>query len=264
MLGREQIEAAMQRRVVLAAVIFTAIVPLPALAVLVIKAFGLSGAVAAGIALMAVSPGAPVALRRALDAGGDRAFAPALHLAIVALAVVTVPLLIAILDWMFPRGFAVTPLHIAEQVFVAQLLPLATGAGLRAWRPALASRIEAPVSRAGNLLIALTGLMVLADLPALVATTGFAPLLAGMGMTACALALGAACAGRDPAVWPAAAIASATRNPGLALMIATVNRMPESVAAAVIGYTLGFAFTIIAFIRWRRRSAAQIAASRPK
>ena len=51
--------------------------------------------IALGIVLMAISPGAPVALRRALDAGGSREFAPALHLAIVMLAVVTVPASIA-------------------------------------------------------------------------------------------------------------------------------------------------------------------------
>ena len=124
---------------ILAAVIFAVVVPVPALAVLAVKLFGLSGPVAAGIVLMAISPGAPVALRRALDAGGDRAFAPALHLAIVALAVVTVPLTVAILDWIFAKDFEVSPFHIGSQVFFAQLLPMALGATLRAVRPALAA-----------------------------------------------------------------------------------------------------------------------------
>ena len=88
MLGREQIAAALRRRVVLAAVVFAVVVPVPALVVLSLQAFGLKGPVAVGIVLMAISPGAPVALRRALDAGGNREFAPALHLAIVMLAVV--------------------------------------------------------------------------------------------------------------------------------------------------------------------------------
>ena len=91
MLGREQIAAALQRRVVLAALLFAVVVPVPAMAVLLVKVAGIKGAVAAGILLMAISPGAPVALRRAIEAGGPSAFAPALHLAIVASAVVTVP-----------------------------------------------------------------------------------------------------------------------------------------------------------------------------
>ncbi|HTP97756.1 MAG TPA: bile acid:sodium symporter [Casimicrobiaceae bacterium] len=253
MLGREQIAAAMQRRVVLAAVIFAVLVPVPALAVLAVKLFSIKGAVAAGIVLMAISPGAPVALRRALDAGGDRAFAPALHLAIVALAVVTVPLSVAILDWIFEKDFTVTPFHIGRQVFFAQLLPLALGAALRVWRPSIAAKLEGPLARIGNLLLAVMGLMILVDMPPLIAAVGWTPMIAGVVMTVCALGVGAAFAWRDPAVRPAAAVAAAMRNPGLALVIATLNRMPAGVTAAVIGYALGLAVTIIAYLQWRKR-----------
>ena len=253
MLGREQIAAALQRRVVLLAVVFAVLVPVPALAVLAVKLFGLTGPVAVGIVLMAISPGAPVALRRALDAGGDRAFAPTLHLSIVMLAVVTVPLTVAILDWIFAKDFAVTPLHIGRQVFFAQLLPMALGAALRAVRPALAARLETPLARTGNLLLAVMGLAVLVDMPAIVAAAGWAPMVAGVGITLGALAVGAAFAWRDPAVRPAGAIAAALRTPGLALVIATVNGAPPSVTAAVIGYALGLGLTIVAYLQWRKR-----------
>src|SRR5512139_2422573 len=138
MLGREQIAAALQRRMVLAALLFAVVIPVPAAAVLFVKLFGIKGAAAAGILLMAISPGAPVALRRAIEAGGHVEFAPALHLAIVISAIVTVPASMAILDAIFAKDFAVTPLDVARQVFVAQLLPLGLGAAFRAWRPELA------------------------------------------------------------------------------------------------------------------------------
>jgi bile acid:Na+ symporter, BASS family len=73
-LGREQITAALYRRGVLAAALFAVLVPVPVLAVLAVKLLSLKGAVAAGIVLMAISPGAPVAMRRALDAGGHQHF----------------------------------------------------------------------------------------------------------------------------------------------------------------------------------------------
>ena len=253
MLGREQIAAALQRRVVLAAVIFAVIVPVPALAVLVLKAFALKGPVAVGIVLMAISPGAPVALRRALDAGGDRAFAPALHLSIVMLAVVTVPVTVAILDWIFAADFAVTPLHIGRQVFFAQLLPMALGASTRALIPAVAARIEPSLGRVGNVLLILLGLFVLVDLPPIIRAVGWTPMIAGVGITACALAIGAAFAWRDADVRPAAAIAAAMRNPGLALVIATVNRAPPDVTASVIAYAVGLGLTIVAFLQWCKR-----------
>jgi len=253
MLGREQIAAALQRRVVLAAVVFAVVVPVPALAVLVVKAFALKGPVAVGIVLMAISPGAPVALRRALDAGGDRAFAPALHLAIVMLAVVTVPVTVVILDWIFAADFTVTPFHIGRQVFFAQLLPLALGASLRAVRPALAATLEAPLGRAGNLLLLALGIMVLVDMPSIIPAVGWTPMIAGVGITVCALAVGAAFAWRDADVRPAAAVAAAMRNPGLALVIATVNHAQPGVTAAVIAYALGLGATMIVFLQWQKR-----------
>ena len=253
MLGREQIAAALQRRVVLAAVVFAVVVPVPMLAVLGAKLFALKGSVAVGIILMAISPGAPVALRRALDAGGDRAFAPALHLAIVMLAVVTVPATVAILDWIFAKDFTVTPFHIGRQVFFAQLLPMALGASLRAIRPAIAARLEAPLGRVGNFLLLALAIMVLVDMPSIIAAVGWTPMIAGVVMTVCALAVGAAFAWRDPDVRPAAAVAAAMRNPGLALVIATLNRVPSDVTAAVIGYALGLGLTMVAFLQWCKR-----------
>jgi hypothetical protein len=43
------------------------------------------------------------------------------------------------------------------------------------------------------------------------------------------------------------------RNPGLALVIATLNRAPFEVTAAVIGYALGLGVTIVAFLQWHKR-----------
>lgn len=259
MLGREQFAAALRRRVVLAAIVFAVVVPVPALAVLALKLFGLTGPVAVGVVLMAISPGAPVALRRALDAGGDSAFAPALHLAIVMLAVLTVPATVVVLDWIFARDFAVSPLHIGRQVFFAQLLPLTLGAALRAARPALAARLEKPLGRIGNLLLLVLLILILVDMPPIIATVGWTPLFAGVGITLGALAVGAASAWRDPAVQPAAAVAAAMRNPGLALVIATVNRAPPEVTASVIAYALGLGVTMVGFLQWRKRRSRESA-----
>jgi BASS family bile acid:Na+ symporter len=252
MLGREQVTAAIQRRFVLLSVVFAVVVVVPALAVLVLNAYGLKGPIAVGIVLMVISPGAPVALRRALDAGSNREFAPALHLVIVLLAVLTVPATVTILDWIFAVDFNVTPLHIARQVFFAQLLPMALGALLHAVRATLAARLEAPLVRFGNWLLLALAVMVLVDLPSIVAAVGWAPMIAGVAVTLCALVVGWVSAWRDPGVRPAAAIAAAMRNPGLALVIATVNRAPPDVTATVIGYALGLGVTLVVALQWHK------------
>jgi len=253
MLGREQIAAALERRVVLTAVIFAVVVPIPALAVLGVKLLHPPPAIAAGIILMAISPGAPVALRRALDAGGDPRFAPALHLAIVLLAVLTVPASVLILDWIFSKEFTVTPFEIGRQVFFAQLLPLALGAALRAWRPLAAERIESRLARLGSVLLLLLAILALVDLPSIIGRIGWMPSAAGFAMTVVALAVGAVFAGRDAEVRPAAAVAAAMRNPGLALLIATLNRAPPAVSEAIIGYAIGLAIAMILFLQWCKR-----------
>ena len=253
-LGREQLAALRSRLGVLVSVILAVVIVVPVLAVLGLLVFGVRGPVAVGIVLMTISPGAPVALRRAIDAGGDRGFAPALHLVIVALAVLTVPAAVAILARLFGQDIAVSPRDIGRQVFVAQFLPLALGAALRALRPGLAARLIGPLARVGNWLLLAVAAAVLVNLPALLAAVGWTPVLAGLVITGGALALGSVFAGRDAGLRPVAAIAAAMRNPGLAIVIATVNRAPAAVTASVLAYALGLCIALMAYLMWRRRA----------
>lgn len=43
------------------------------------------------------------------------------------------------------------------------------------------------------------------------------------------------------------------RNPGLAIVIATVNKAPQGATAAIIGYTPGMTLVAIACLKWRKR-----------
>jgi BASS family bile acid:Na+ symporter len=253
MLGPAQVAAAMTRRNILLAVLFAAVVPLPVVTVVAVELFNLRGPIGVGLLLMAISPGAPFALRRAIDAGGHREFAPALHIAIVALAVVTVPLSVAILSALFSAKFQVTYLQIGKQVFFSQLLPLLLGALIRYLRPGLATRLEPFAARLGNRLVAVFTVILLIDIVPIVASIGYVPTLAGAGMAIFALAIGGLLAGRDAEARPAAAIAVAMRNPGLALVIAEANRAPPAVSAVILGYTVGVALVVSGFLWWKRR-----------
>ena len=258
MLGPAQARAAMTRRNVLLAVLFAAVVPLPVVTALAVELFNLRGPVGVGLLLMAISPGAPFALRKAIDAGGHREFAPALHMAIVVLAVVTVPLSVAILDALFSADFQVTYLQIGKQVFFAQLLPLLLGALVRYLKPALASWLEPRMARLGNALLAVFSAVVLINIVPIIAGFGFVPTLAGGGMAIFALAVGGLFAGRDAQARPAAAIAVAMRNPGLALVMAEANQAPPAVSAVILGYTAGVAIVVSTFLWWKRRQLRAI------
>jgi BASS family bile acid:Na+ symporter len=79
-------------------------------------------------------------------------------------------------------------------------------------------------------------------------------------LAAVALTLGAALAaghwlgGPEPAMRTAVAISSAARNPGLALLVATVNHAPSEVTAVILAYLVVAVFGIVPYIAWRRRA----------
>jgi BASS family bile acid:Na+ symporter len=253
LLGREQIAAALQRRIVLCAIVFAVVVPVPVLAISFIKLFGLTGPVAAGIVLMSISPGAPVALRRSIEAGGNPHFAPALHLSIVMFSVVTIPSSIEILNAIFDKDFSASPFLIARQVFFAQLLPISIGAAFRAYKPAAAAWLQPRLARFANLLLVGLLLCCVYLLWSMSETIGWMPSVAGVVVTALALIVGAVFAGRDREARPAAAVATAMRNPGLALIIAAVNRVPSGVTASVFGYALGAMAVVASYVVLQRR-----------
>ena len=123
-----------QRPVLLLKALFAVLVAVPVLALVVTRALELPRAVDIGIVLMAISPGAPVALRRSMGAGGHQTFAPALQIAVALLAVVSMPLSIAVLNEYYRGQAVVDPQHLARQVFFAQLLPLALGMAMNRLR----------------------------------------------------------------------------------------------------------------------------------
>src|SRR5207249_262914 len=128
---------------VIARGLFSVLIAVPAIALVVARTSDLPRPVEIGIVLMSISPGAPVALRRSLSAGGHRAFAPALQILVALLAVVSMPLSIAVLNELYVGHAAITPGHLARQVFTAQLLPLGLGMFLRRVSPMRAAWLEA-------------------------------------------------------------------------------------------------------------------------
>ena len=62
--------------------------------------------------------------------------------------------------------------------------------------------------------------------------------------------------GPDPATRTATAISTAARNPGLALLVATLNAASPAIIAAILAYFVIAALTVIPYVAWRRRTAA--------
>lgn len=236
--------------------LFSVLVAVPAIAWLVARAFELPRQVEVGIVLMAISPGAPVALRRSLGAGSHHSFAPALHIAIAALAAVSMPLSIAAFDEYYGGTATIAPLSLARQVFTAQLMPLGLGMLARHFMPAPAARFEPGLRRLGGALLALLLALALIDIWQDVIGAGLKAAAAIATVTLLALAVGHLLGGPDDATRTATAISSAARNPGLALVVATINSAPPAITRTILAYLVVAALAATPYVIWRQRSRA--------
>ena len=233
--------------------LFSVLIAVPALALVVARAFDLARPVEIGILLMAISPGAPVALRRSIGAGGHHSFAPALQILVAVLAVVSMPVWIALLNDIYAGHAMIDPTQLARQVFTAQLLPLGLGILIRYRRPTAAAWLESKLARIATGLLLLLAVLAIIDIGQVVVNAGPRIVLAIATVTALALAVGHLLGGPDPATRTAVAISSAIRNPGLALLVATLNAAPPEITATVLAYLIVSAVAVIPYVAWRRR-----------
>ena len=232
--------------------LFSVMVAVPALALAITSALDVSKAARVGIVLMAIAPGAPIALKRSLSAGGHSAFAPALQILVTLAAVVSMPASVAALDVVYDGHAVVEPSHIMKQVFLAQLLPLGLGMALRRMRPALASAVEPALRRtAALLLVVLTVVLVVYLWDPVVGAGPYVGLAIAL-VTVAALATGHALGGPLASTRTATAVCSAARNPGLALLVATANGASHAVVATVLAYLLVSALVLLVYVVCRR------------
>jgi BASS family bile acid:Na+ symporter len=236
--------------------LFSVLLAVPAVAWLVAQAFDLPHAAEIGILLMAVSPGAPVALRRSLGAGGHRAYAPVLQVAVAMLAVVSMPLSIAAFNEYYGGQATIDPRVLAKQVFIAQLLPFSLGVALRRLLPAPTQWLEPRLRRIGGVLLVVLLVLALIDIWQVVIGAGLRVMLAIAVVTVMAVAIGHLMGGPDPATRTATAISSAARNPGLALLVATLNSAPAAITATVLAYLVFSALVLVPYVTWRRHVPA--------
>ncbi len=238
--------------------LFAVLVAVPAIAIITAQALGLPRLAEMAIVLMAVSPGAPVALRKSLRSGGHKAFAPGLQVTVAILAVASMPVSIALLAQYYGASAAIEPWPLAKQVAVAQLLPLGLGMTVRQFASGGAAWLEARLAPLGTALLALLGLLAVIEMFPLVIVAGTQVGLAIVLVTLGALAAGQLLGGPEPGTRTAVAVTAAARNPGLALLVASLNQAPAPVFTVIVAYLLVSAIAVIPYLVWRRRSGADL------
>ena len=233
--------------------LFCNVIAFPVMALAVALLFAVPIAAEVGMMIMAVAPGAPIALRRSLKAGGDAGFAIAMQVTLAAVSVVSLPLTIELLDRHYGAEAQVSAATIAKQVFAGQLLPFLLGCGARRVLGTRRPRIEPGVSALASLLLLFFVGLVLVNIWTPIGATTLRVAAAIVAATACGLAIGHAMGGPAAATRTALAVSTAARNAGLALLVVSVNHMPATVQAAVLAYLLIAALAITPYVMWRRR-----------
>jgi predicted Na+-dependent transporter len=236
--------------------ILTAIVVVPAIGIVASFAAGLSLPEKVGIVLIAVAPGAPLALRRALGSGAHAGFAPTLQIAIALLAVPAVPSWVMVGNLIFGTQGNADPAAVARQVLLAQLLPLTLGAAMKRAAPVWADRAGAVLSRAGAVLLLAAIVFQIVDLHRLILSMQLWPVTVAAATTIAALSAGHLMGRGSPKIGHSIAVASALRNIGLAMLIATANQAPPLVEVTIVTYALTAIVVVSAYIVvWNRRFA---------
>ena len=216
-------------------------------------ALGLTLPEKVGVVLMAMAPGAPLALRRVLSSGGDNAYGPALQACVVLCAVPALPIWVAIGNAILGTHGVVEVASVARQVFLAQLLPLALGATARHFAPRRIAVIGRVIGRAGAILLVAALVAQVVDLQQILLAARLKPMLAAAIITLFALLTGRLFGGPLPTVQHAIAISASLRNVGLALLVATSNRTPPIVEEVIITYWLAAFLVVTVYILWRGR-----------
>jgi bile acid:Na+ symporter, BASS family len=229
---------------------------MPIVAVLIAMTFSLSPVVKVALIALAISPVPPILPSTEIKSGASVSYSMGLLATSAIFALVSIPLMMALIGMVFGRTASVAPMAAFKAVGITLLAPLLAGAIVRELAPGFAARVARPISLAAHLLllVALIPVVILAW-PHLVAQVGNFTLLAITIVVLIGLLVGHLLGGPDPGDRTALALSTASRHPGVAVGVAmTVTPNDKSVVAAVLlAFLVGVIVTGL-YGKWRRRS----------
>ena len=236
-------------RALLAVVVFV-----PLLVILLLKVFNLPQEVMAGLAFLAVSPGAPLMTRRLRKAGASFQDSASLQLTLALLAVFVTPITLNILMTIFGHlSVKVTILEVARQVTMVQFLPVCLALLMQKFAPKLATKIAQPLTVIANgLFLVLIVLACIVAFPLFLKVQGLS-LIAIAIMVIVSLGIGHSLGGPDDDKRSMLAISCIARNIGLALFIAILNDIHQQVIPTLVAYTILGSVLGMVYSVWNKR-----------
>ncbi|HET9205579.1 MAG TPA: hypothetical protein VFO28_05020 [Burkholderiaceae bacterium] len=242
------------------------LVVMPVLALALVLSFDLNHAVEVALLALALAPVPPILPNKQIKAGGESSYVVALLTTTALVSIVYVPLVATLLGDIFHRPIDVSVANVVKIVVTSMLLPVLAGMALRKVAPAVARRIDKPLS------ILATGVLVAACIPILVNEwphmahlVGNFSILAMIVFALVGLAVGHWLGGPDPDERSVLALATASRHPAVALAIAHNAADRPGVMAAVLMALLVASVATMPYVKWSRarHAGAQMPHSTP-
>lgn len=255
-----------ERRGLLVRSLLAVDVAVPVLTLLVTVLLRPAPATTLGLLILAASPAAPFVLLKIESAGGRREYATSLHLALALLAVVTTPATLALLAGFAGVELKVSAFAVAEQIGVSVLLPLLAGMLVRRLVPTASSRLVRPLETFAIGLQVLLIVAVLASTYHLLLSMDIRSYLAIGATVAAALVAGHLLGWGRQEENTALALESATRNVGLALLIASFFAPLEKALPVLVPYAVISSIVVAGYVQYRKRRRGQASPpeSRPR
>ncbi|MGF1570636.1 MAG: bile acid:sodium symporter family protein [Nodosilinea sp.] len=220
--------------------VVAAFVAVPLAAMVVTKVLPLPFEVRAGIAAMAVIPGAPVIYRKMIKGPGDAELAGSFQATMALLSIALVPLWFGIITAIYPTGASAPLAVVFKQIMLVQGIPLLVGAAIAHWLPDLADDFNEPLNRISSAMLVGVVLLVVVMGLSLVLKAGPLPIFAVVLMAAAGLVAGHYLGGSDPTTRQTIALANGSRNAGLALALITLNfpAVAQEVLVTIASYAV--------------------------
>ena len=221
--------------------------------------FNLTHALEVALVVLALSPLPPILPGKEVKAGGDASYAVGLLAIAGIVAIVFVPAAAALLGKIFNRPGQVPMATVVLVVATSILLPLAAGFLVRWLAPALALRINKPLSTIAWIVLGVACIPVLIGTwHAMLALVGNFTLVAIIAVTVVGVLVGHHLGGPDPSDRTVLALSTSSRHPGMAMAIAhAVAPDDKTVPAAILLAFLVAFFAVIPYVKRRTRLHAQ-------
>ncbi len=229
-------------------------VVMPIVAVALAYFFALDPAVKIALVALALSPVPPFLPKKQFKAGGGASYVHGLLVLAGLVAIVFVPVMLEVVERVFGVPLQLAWVPVAKIVLGTLLAPLALGMVIRAVLPALAGRIARPLALLATLLLALGTLAIIVTAwPAMMSLVGNGTLAAFAVFVVVGLIAGHLLGGPNPDDRAVLALASASRHPGVALMIASTDFPTQKlVLPAVLLFIIAGAILQGPYIRWAK------------